>query len=124
MLVLSQRDELDAPESKERRRGLRIVQNRPVKVFDATTGRYYGGQTHDLSATGLRIELWGNAPVRCGKLISVHIGVNESGQPLANRRMMLPARVVWVDRSSASDNGHVCAGLELVANIAASKDAA
>ena len=38
----------------ERRRGLRIRQNRPVKVYEPTSARYFGGQTCDISSTGLR----------------------------------------------------------------------
>ena len=41
----------------ERRRGLRISQQRPVKVFEPSSARYFPGQTADISATGLRIEL-------------------------------------------------------------------
>ena len=41
----------------ERRRGLRIRQHRPVKIFEPAGNRYFGGQTEDISSTGLRIEL-------------------------------------------------------------------
>ena len=32
----------------ERRRGLRITQHRPVKVYEPSSGRYVGGQTEDI----------------------------------------------------------------------------
>src|SRR3954471_12738607 len=80
----------------ERRRGLRIRQNRPVKVYEPTTSRYFGGQTEDISVAGLRVELPAYAPVRIGEVLSIHVGLNQSGQTLANRRGMIPARVVWV----------------------------
>ena len=82
----------------ERRRGLRIRQNRPVKVYDPTAGRYFGGKTEDVSSTGLRIELPAWATVRTGETLNVHVGLSSSGQSLANRRQMMPARVVWVNR--------------------------
>jgi PilZ domain len=85
----------------ERRRGLRIHQQRPIKVYDAASARYMGGQTEDISATGLRIELPNWAPVRPGKLLNVHVGLSASGEALANRRQMVAARVVWVNRDAA-----------------------
>ena len=36
--------------SLERRRGLRVWQSRPVKVFEPTLSRYYGGQTENVSS--------------------------------------------------------------------------
>lgn len=106
----------------ERRRGLRIRQNRPIKVFEPTLSRYFGGQTEDISATGLRIELPMSTPIREGKILNIHVGLNASGQTLAHRRQMLPARVIWIDRSS---NGtKMLAGIEFLASVAAHVDAA
>src|SRR3954453_21219422 len=82
----------------ERRRGLRIHQNRPVKVYEPASGRYVGGQTEDISSTGLRIELPASAPVVPGKIVSIHVGLSAAGQSLANRRQMIPARVIWARR--------------------------
>src|SRR5437588_2782588 len=84
----------------ERRRGLRIQQNRPIKVLDTIAGRYFGGQTRDVSATGLQIELPLHATVRMGEMLNIHVGLSRSGETLANRRQMIPARVVWVNRAS------------------------
>ena len=78
----------------ERRRGLRIRQHRPVKVFEPLGARYFGGQTDDISATGLRVELPAFATVREGETLSIHVGLSRKGESLANRRQMLPARVV------------------------------
>src|SRR5271155_2766108 len=86
----------EAEEGIERRRGLRIQQTRPIKVFEATASRYFGGQTQDVSSTGLRLELPLAMPLRPGKLLSIHVGLSETGYALANRRNMIPARVVWV----------------------------
>ena len=108
----------------ERRRGLRIRQNRPIKIFEPTTHRYFGGQTEDLSATGLRIELPLSTPVRPGKLVNVHVGLGRHGEALANRRKMIPARVVWVVRGDGQNTGCLTAGVEFIASIAAHLDAA
>jgi hypothetical protein len=108
----------------ERRRGLRIRQHRPIKIFEPITHRYFGGQTEDLSATGLRIELPLATPVRPGKLLNVHVGLGEHGESLANRRKMIPARVVWVSRSPDLATGRLMAGVEFISSIAAHLDAA
>lgn len=110
----------------ERRRGLRIAQARPVKVFEHTSSRYIAGETQDVSATGLRIELPVSAPVRAGKLLSIHVGLSRTGETLANRRQMIPARVIWIDRSAKSDSpgNTMTAGIEFLASIAAHLDAA
>jgi hypothetical protein len=107
----------------ERRRGLRIRQNRPVKVYEPTTSRYFGGQTEDISVTGLRVELPAYAPVRIGEVLSIHVGLNQTGQTLANRRGMIPARVVWVSRANRIGGKLEC-GVEFLASIAAHLDAA
>src|ERR1700761_7732557 len=88
----------------ERRRGLRIHQQRPIKVYDAVSARYMGGQTEDISATGLRIEMPSWAPVCPGKLLNVHVGLSSAGEALANRRGMVPARVVWINRDLRQQN--------------------
>ena len=110
----------------ERRRGLRIRQNRPVKVFEPMTSRYFGGQTADISSTGLRIELPAFMPVAEGTVVNIHVGLSEHGQPLANRRTMMPARIVWVDRPTTitKSQPRLMAGVEFVSSIAAHLDAA
>ena len=108
----------------ERRRGLRVRQNRPVKVYEPTTSRYFGGQTEDVSVTGLRVELPAYAPVRTGDVLSILVGLNQAGQQLAHRRQMIPARVVWVSRDSGRLDAKLEAGVEFLASIAAHLDAA
>lgn len=108
----------------ERRRGLRVRQHRPIKVFESTASRYFGGQTQDVSTTGLRLELPASMAIRPGKLLSIHVGLSESGQALANRRQMIPARVVWVDRSADQNCKTISAGIEFMASISAQLDAA
>jgi hypothetical protein len=127
LLVTEQkREKADTESGAERRRGLRIQQNRPIKVYEPSAARYFGGQTHDVSATGLRIELPVSTAVRPGKLLNIHVGLSATGESLANRRQMIPARVVWVDRSSTDGStlGQLQAGVEFLASIAAHLDAA
>ena len=107
----------------DRRRGLRVHQHRPVKIFEPSSARFIGGQTEDISSTGLRIELPASAPVVPGKLLSVHVGLSTSGQTLANRRQMIPARVVWAHRET-EDGSKMIAGVEFLASIAVHLDAA
>jgi hypothetical protein len=108
----------------ERRRGLRINQARPIKIFEPTSSRYYGGQTEDVSSTGLRIELPRSVALTAGKVLNVHVGLSSSGESLANRRQMMPARVVWVRRQNEGGKPRLTAGLEFLANITAHLDAA
>ena len=121
-----QADGWAAEHGGERRRGLRIRQQRPVKIFEPLGARYFGGQTEDISATGLRIELPAFATVREGETLSIHVGLDHKGQTLANRRQMIPARVVWVRRlrSRRDRPGTIEAGVEFMTSIAARLDAA
>ena len=110
--------------SFERRRGLRVRQQRPVKVYETTTARYFGGRTEDVSTTGLRIELPAFAPIREGETLNIHVGLSNTGESLANRRQMIPARVVWINRRLSEKGGRIhCdgdlvgSGLQIVARI-------
>jgi hypothetical protein len=107
----------------ERRRGLRIRQARPVKLFDAVGGRFYGGSTLDVSSTGLRIELPMHASLHPGSDICIHVGLNDKGQTLANRRSMLPARVIWVARPDGRGKA-LTVGVEFASTVGARMDAA
>lgn len=108
----------------ERRRGLRIRQARPVKIFEPLGARYFGGQTEDISSTGLRLELPMHANITAGETLSIHVGLSTQGQTLANRRQMIPSRVVWVNRMGGRNRGRMEVGVEFLANIAAGLDAA
>ena len=108
----------------DRRRGVRVRQHRPVKIYEPAGARYFGGQTEDISSTGLRIELPAFATVREGENLCIHVGLSRKGQTLANRRQMIPAKVVWVDRRSRFEHGRLIAGVEFLASIAAHLDAA
>ncbi len=108
----------------ERRRGLRIRQARPIKIYEPTSNRFIGGQTLDISATGLRIELPASTPVREGSPLHIHVGLNQQGESLANRRQMMQARIVWVDRDWNIRHPKLTCGIELQPTIAAHLDAA
>ena len=62
--------------------------------------------------------------VRTGDVLNIHVGADSRGQMLANRRQMMPAKVVWVDRRSKFEQGRLIAGIEFLASIAAHLDAA
>ena len=115
--------QLEDDQNADRRRGLRVRDVRPVKIFEPVGGRYFGGQTEDISATGLRIELPAWAPLRVGDALNIHVGLNGKGQTLANRRHMIPARVVWVSRA-AGRQPTLEAGVEFLNNIHARVHAA
>lgn len=120
MLALVKDQQREDVRPSERRRGLRITQQRPIKIFEPTTTRFIGGQTCDVSATGLRIELPASSPLGEGKLVSIHVGPSREGQMLAHRRDMIPARIVWLRRRGRE----LTAGVEFLASIAAHLDAA
>jgi hypothetical protein len=127
MLLTAQREtvaEFEQDTQPERRRGLRIRQHRPVKVFEPTIARYFGGQTEDVSSTGLRLELPLHTPVHPGKILNIHVGPTQAGQSLANRRQMMPARVIWVDRENIHGRSRLTAGVEFLCSVAAQVDAA
>lgn len=106
----------------ERRRSLRVRQARPVKVFHPAARRFLPGKTLDVSATGLRLELPLHSTIALGALLSVHVGLSQQGSSLANRRQMMPARVVWVRRDATDEPA--LAGLEFVSGLSAHQDAA
>lgn len=118
------RRDLDETEAGERRRGLRIRQNRPIKAYEPVTARYFAGHTCDISATGLRIDLPPSAALRPGRTISVHVGLDRQGHGLAHRRQMIPARIVWIRPPTSAAPGRVMAGIEFLSSIAAGVDAA
>jgi len=124
-LEVQQRDEHDSfVLYGERRRGLRIRQHRPVKLFDPAANRYIAGQTHDVSATGICMEMTRALPLEEGHVVCVHVGLSDQGSLLANRRNMIPARIVWIDRSEGRHTGKLRAGVEFIASIAAHLHAA
>jgi hypothetical protein len=102
----------------ERRRGLRIMQHRPVKIFDAAADRFIAGRTADISSSGLRIELPAWAPIVEGKTLSVHVGA-ATGSPLVQRHSMVSARVVWVGPRRLDGQSRVTVGIEFLASASA-----
>jgi Tfp pilus assembly protein PilZ len=58
-----------------------------------------------------------------GETLSIHVGLNADGSSLANRRQMIPARVVWVNRALAGRKT-MTAGVEFATSIGAMLDAA
>ena len=122
--MIAREDDAAAASGSDRRRGIRVRQHRPIKVFEPSGRRFFGGQTLDVSSTGLRIELPLWAPVGPGSPLHVHVGMSDHGSSLANRRQMIPARVVWVDRSADEQSSTLFAGVEFTSAITAHLDAA
>jgi hypothetical protein len=100
----------------ERRRGLRIKQTRPVKVYEPRTSRYFPGQTADISANGLRLTLPPSTPIIAGSTLSLHVAVPDCA--LASRRQMVEAKVVWIQRESTDPQSQLTAGLQLLSTAA------
>jgi len=125
MLVQDEAEVLENPaQTGERRRGLRIRQHRPVKLFDPAANRYIAGQTHDVSSTGICVELSRALPLEEGHIVCVHVGLSDHGSQLANRRNMIQARIVWINRADGWNTGKLRAGIEFLASIAAHLHAA
>jgi hypothetical protein len=109
----------------ERRRGLRVPQSRAAKIFEPGAARYFAGHTHDISSTGVRLELPASMPLIAGRLLDIHIGSGRDGatDALAHRRHMAAARIVWVQRDAAP-RGRALVGVEFLSRTALAMDAA
>ena len=118
MVLVSDHDFVDDAIHLDRRRAPRIAQERPVKVYEPAASRFFGGRTRNVSSTGLQIEFPSFVQLRPGRLVNVHVGIHEGGQPLANRRSMVPARVVWM-QTTDNANGAIVVGLEFLSFITA-----
>jgi hypothetical protein len=117
MLTLTDRRPSSPATNPERRRGLRIKQERPVKLYEPRTSRYYPGQTADISASGLRLSLPLYTPLTPGHTLCLHIASNSS---FASKRQMIEAKVIWMRRTE----DHLLAGLELLPMAAIQSHAA
>jgi len=107
-----------APAGPERRRGLRIRQARTVKLFDGSAAKFVAGQTRDISATGLRIDLPLQSDVACEDIVYVHVDSFE------HRRQMSPAKIVWLTRTATRRGAHLTAGVEFLDGLSNSLNAA
>lgn len=105
----------------DRRRAGRVVQERPVKVYEPYASRFFGGRTIDVSSTGMKLSFPAWVQMNIGRVINVHVGLAVGGQPLANRRSMIPARVVWMNVPPAGETHQgVTVGIEFLTGITAS----
>ncbi len=104
----------------ERRRGLRIKQQRPVKVYEPRTSRYFPCQTADISLSGLRLSLPLSTPIIADNTLCLHVASAHSNCDLVSRRQMIEAKVIWMYR----DKTQLMAGLELVSTAAIQSSAA
>jgi c-di-GMP-binding flagellar brake protein YcgR len=62
----------------ERRRDARVQLTRPAKLRCELTGRFYGAQTHDLSAGGALIQMQRPAPLSLGQPIRVGVAQDQT----------------------------------------------
>jgi hypothetical protein len=99
----------------ERRRGERFEQSRPVAVYEPYASRFFGGETVDVSTSGMKLRLPGWVKLGEGRIIDLHAGTEAGGLPLANRRRAMLCRVVW----TRSEGGEVLAGVEFLQSISA-----
>lgn len=113
MVLVYDRESTEDTLHLDRRRAPRIVQQRPVRVYEPSASRFFGGKTLNVSSTGLQVEFPPFVQLSPGRLVHVHIGIEEGGRPLANRRAMVPARVIW---SKQVTEGRECVlvGLEFL----------
>jgi hypothetical protein len=121
MLTLADRRPSPSPANlAERRRGLRIKQSRPVKIYEPRTSRYFPGQTADISLNGLRLSLPLSTPIVTGNTICLHLSSPHSNCAFASRTQMIEAKVVWMQRESTQ----LLVGLELLSTAAIQSSAA
>lgn len=109
MLCLAQREvHTDVNDVTERRRGFRISQSRPVRVFDPANGCFIAGETRNVSASGLQIRLPLASDVRAGSTLNVAVAGNNGGM---NRSGLIAARVIWTHLSFETG---LTAGIEFI----------
>lgn len=100
-------------EASDRRRGMRVELDRPVKLLEPRLRRYIAGRTRDASSNGLKLELPASAPLGAGAQVRVLIG-KDGDAAISSEREMLPARIVWVRRGTDAARPRLLAGVELV----------
>ncbi len=126
MLLVTYQDDSQDQDTlpMERRRGLRIAQNRSVKVYEPSASRFLAGKTRNISSTGLQLEFPGFVQLSPGRIVNIHIGIDDRGYALANRRNMVMARVVWVKPETVMKTEIVLAGVEYLTDTTAGLGAA
>lgn len=97
----------------DRRLGLRVDDDRPVKVYDARARRYYVGRAVNLGAGGMRLDLPATAPVQTGGTLQVYVGSDEEQEVLISLKNMTPIRIAWVERMASGEADRIIIGAEL-----------
>jgi hypothetical protein len=90
---MTQQHLMPRPESDDRRSDPRVRLCKGVKLLVGDTGRYVGGHTLDISASGLRVRVPGAATLRQGSHVQVVLDHPSSG--VVSAQEMIPARIVW-----------------------------
>jgi len=101
----------------ERRRSGRVAQVRPVTVYEPYASRFFGGQTVDVSAAGMKLRLPGWVKLRPGRIIDLHAGVKSGALPLPNRRKAVLCRVVWTQLDQSGEKPQLVVGVEFLSTI-------
>lgn len=102
----------------DRRTHPRLQIERPCKLFDPTSGKYYAGQTRDLSENGLLIDVPRLLELKPGD--SVHVGVAmKRRQGLLLAKEMIEAIVV---RSMATVDDHTTLAVRFDAAVVSAAD--
>jgi len=103
----------------ERRRSGRIAQIRPVTVYEPYASRFFGGQTADVSATGMKLRMPAWVKLEPGRIIDLHAGAESGALPLPNRRKAVVCRVVWTHLDESADKPQWVVGVEFLSAISA-----
>lgn len=80
-------------QNHERRQDARFRLDHPVKIQCEMTGRYLAARTHDISATGMLMEINNASLLVQGQRLRVGIAWNEQAAVLESSKM-IPAVVV------------------------------
>lgn len=100
---------------QDRRRHARIALQRPCKIFDPRSAKYYPGTTRDLSEGSMMIVLAANLDIQPGDVL--HVGVAQTRRQMLLRTAdMMRMRVV---RSLGTPNNERVIALELLDPIPA-----
>ena len=113
-------DTPDLGETMERRRRKRVSMIKTIKLYDATSGRYFAGHTCDVSEAGMQIELPAKVPARAGHTALVYVAGPGDRRQFLEHTSLVPVRFVWVRRNPTT--GTACCGVELLADTTAAAE--
>ncbi len=111
----------------DRRRAPRLTVEQTVKLFDATSNRYFAGHTRDMSDTGFQLEMPAKVPARAGETALVYVSGAHAGRGFVEQASLVPVRYIWVRRTPATAGDPtprcVC-GVQVLADVGEARNAA